>query len=107
MTHIVDEIPRTGSGKIMRFKLVEALNQDVTARRELASGDGPQVPARRSLGVVVQPVLHVGGDDRLVAAVAVHRGVEIVPAFEMAEEQRRFSLGSQRSPHCSIAMNGP
>jgi long-chain acyl-CoA synthetase len=26
-THLVDEIPRTGSGKIMRFKLVEALNQ--------------------------------------------------------------------------------
>ncbi|MBR0794846.1 acyl--CoA ligase [Bradyrhizobium jicamae] len=26
-THIVGEIPRTGSGKIMRFKLVEALNQ--------------------------------------------------------------------------------
>jgi acyl-CoA synthetase (AMP-forming)/AMP-acid ligase II len=25
MTHIVEEIPRTGSGKIMRFKLVEAL----------------------------------------------------------------------------------
>jgi acyl-CoA synthetase (AMP-forming)/AMP-acid ligase II len=24
-THIVSEIPRTGSGKIMRFKLVEAL----------------------------------------------------------------------------------
>ena len=24
--HIVAEIPRTGSGKIMRFKLVEALN---------------------------------------------------------------------------------
>lgn len=27
MTHIVEEIPRTGSGKIMRFKLVEALKQ--------------------------------------------------------------------------------
>jgi acyl-CoA synthetase (AMP-forming)/AMP-acid ligase II len=26
-THFVPEIPRTGSGKIMRFKLVEALNQ--------------------------------------------------------------------------------
>jgi acyl-CoA synthetase (AMP-forming)/AMP-acid ligase II len=26
-THLVREIPRTGSGKIMRFKLVEALNQ--------------------------------------------------------------------------------
>src|SRR6201996_4090510 len=26
-THLVSEIPRTGSGKIMRFKLVEALNQ--------------------------------------------------------------------------------
>ncbi|MHC2463351.1 class I adenylate-forming enzyme family protein [Bradyrhizobium embrapense] len=26
-THVVGEIPRTGSGKIMRFKLVEALNQ--------------------------------------------------------------------------------
>src|SRR5215469_2254383 len=26
-THLVGEIPRTGSGKIMRFKLVEALNQ--------------------------------------------------------------------------------
>lgn len=26
-THVVAEIPRTGSGKIMRFKLVEALNQ--------------------------------------------------------------------------------
>ncbi|WP_454631020.1 class I adenylate-forming enzyme family protein [Bradyrhizobium cenepequi] len=25
--HLVDEIPRTGSGKIMRFKLVEALNR--------------------------------------------------------------------------------
>ena len=25
VTHIVTEIPRTGSGKIMRFKLVEAL----------------------------------------------------------------------------------
>jgi long-chain acyl-CoA synthetase len=24
--HIVTEIPRTGSGKIMRFRLVEALN---------------------------------------------------------------------------------
>jgi acyl-CoA synthetase (AMP-forming)/AMP-acid ligase II len=27
-THIVPEIPRTGSGKIMRFKLVEALKRD-------------------------------------------------------------------------------
>jgi acyl-CoA synthetase (AMP-forming)/AMP-acid ligase II len=27
-THIVTEIPRTGSGKIMRFKLVEALGRD-------------------------------------------------------------------------------
>ena len=27
-THIVSEIPRTGSGKIMRFKLVEALKRD-------------------------------------------------------------------------------
>jgi long-chain acyl-CoA synthetase len=27
-THIVSEIPRTGSGKIMRFKLVEALNSN-------------------------------------------------------------------------------
>jgi acyl-CoA synthetase (AMP-forming)/AMP-acid ligase II len=26
-THLVREIPRTGSGKIMRFKLVEALNR--------------------------------------------------------------------------------
>ncbi len=26
-THLVDEIPRTGSGKIMRFKLVEALSR--------------------------------------------------------------------------------
>jgi acyl-coenzyme A synthetase/AMP-(fatty) acid ligase len=26
-THLVAEIPRTGSGKIMRFKLVEALNR--------------------------------------------------------------------------------
>jgi acyl-CoA synthetase (AMP-forming)/AMP-acid ligase II len=26
-THFVPEIPRTGSGKIVRFKLVEALNQ--------------------------------------------------------------------------------
>ena len=26
-THFVAEIPRTGSGKIMRFKLVEALNR--------------------------------------------------------------------------------
>jgi long-chain acyl-CoA synthetase len=26
-THFVPEIPRTGSGKIMRFKLVEALNR--------------------------------------------------------------------------------
>jgi acyl-CoA synthetase (AMP-forming)/AMP-acid ligase II len=26
-THLVDEIPRTGSSKIMRFKLVEALNR--------------------------------------------------------------------------------
>ncbi|MEY9278987.1 AMP-binding enzyme [Bradyrhizobium yuanmingense] len=25
-THLVGEIPRTGSGKIMRFKLVEALS---------------------------------------------------------------------------------
>lgn len=28
MTHIVSEIPRTGSGKIMRFKLVEALRKN-------------------------------------------------------------------------------
>ena len=27
-THIVPEIPRTGSGKIMRFKLVEALKEN-------------------------------------------------------------------------------
>jgi len=27
-THVVPEIPRTGSGKIMRFKLVEALKRD-------------------------------------------------------------------------------
>jgi long-chain acyl-CoA synthetase len=26
-THLVPEIPRTGSGKIMRFKLVEALKR--------------------------------------------------------------------------------
>jgi acyl-coenzyme A synthetase/AMP-(fatty) acid ligase len=26
-THLVGEIPRTGSGKIMRFKLVEALGR--------------------------------------------------------------------------------
>ena len=32
-THIVAEIPRTGSGKIMRFKLVEALKRKLSAIR--------------------------------------------------------------------------
>ena len=32
-THFVAEIPRTGSGKIMRFKLVEALNRTDTNLR--------------------------------------------------------------------------
>ena len=49
-THIVAEIPRTGSGKIMRFKLVEALKRaaEIERRRQLglaqAMERGPSAP---------------------------------------------------------------
>jgi acyl-CoA synthetase (AMP-forming)/AMP-acid ligase II len=43
-THIVTEIPRTGSGKIMRFKLVEALKLHERSRIAQLTERGPRAP---------------------------------------------------------------
>src|SRR5437879_13373766 len=66
----------------------------VQARRDAEPdflGDGAWAQRSEGLGVVGQPVPHIGSDDRFLATVANDLSMEVVSARDMLEQERRLS----------------